>query len=166
MGDRGSELVCTMSGVLSHWLKKIIVYNVEKALLCLSNFHPSQCFVFLSSKLRLILTVKMWKSKGNIFISKSPLPLGALRGSRGRLYRAQEGESTPHKALLFKQRVLSYWGPDLVQKIQKRQSAPSISSSEDPTFLLLLRGWKKSKRKSTVNQTLEGIHKSTDDILF
>ena len=82
------------------------------------------------------------------------------------MYGAQEGESTPHKPLLFKQRVLSYWGPDLVQKIQKRQSAPSISSSEDPTFLLLLRGWKKSKRKSAVKQTLEGIHKSTEDILF
>ena len=151
MGDRGSELVCTMSSVLSHWLKKIIVCNVEEGFLCLPNFHPSQCFVFFSSKLQLILTVKMLKSKGNIFISKSPVPLGALRGSRGRLYGAQEGESTPPTPLLFKQRVLSYWGPDLVQKIQKRQSAPSISSSEDPTFLLLLRGWKVRENVQWIN---------------
>ena len=146
MGDRGSELVCMMSGVLSHWLKKIIVCNVEEAFLCLPNFHHSLCFVFFSSKLRIILTVKMWKceSPKATFSFQNPLvPLGALRGSRGRLYGAQEGESTPPKPLLFKQRVLSYWGPDLVQKIHKRQSAPSISSSEDPTFLLLLRGWKK-----------------------
>lgn len=83
--------------------EEIIVCNVEEAFLFLPNFHPSQCIVFFSSQLRLILTVKMWKSKGN----KSPVPLGALRGSRGRSYGAWEGESGLPRPLLFKQRAWS-----------------------------------------------------------
>ena len=146
MGDRDSELVCTMSSFLCHWLKKKLfamwklfyVYLIS-TILCVSYSFLVKFDLSLQWKFEIPKATFLFQN--SLFLREH---LATAADARTGLER--ENQDPLNRAENTKKAKCTFYF------VFRRSN-----------FLVALKGLEKSKRKRTVKQTLWGIHKSTDD---